>query len=195
TDLLKDDGSSNLDDPAFRETLELRYEMEKEDESATPYTEIMSSELDYRQQLFQENTSTLLIGSWMTTELGGTDDFPLDFDIAVAPYPKNDEDDEGGYTPVTTDYLSIASNSKHKEEAYEFIRWYTSEGQLVQGTNVPSWNGIDDDELNEIIDNILENTNNPEKVDKESLVNVMSNSQASELTSPSSYISKAEDAI
>lgn len=187
TSFIKEDGTSNLDDPLFRETLEMRYEMEKEQESATPYTEILSSQLDYRQQLFQQNTSTLLIGSWMNTELGGTDQFPLDFNVAVAPYPKNEADNEGGYTPVTTDFLSIAANSDKKDAAYEFIRWYTTEGQLVQGKNIPAWNEVNDDDLAGIIDEILAGTNNPEKVDKESLVNVITNSQASKIVEPASY--------
>ncbi|MBP1969255.1 multiple sugar transport system substrate-binding protein [Virgibacillus natechei] len=195
TSYLNADGSSNLDDPLFRETLELRYEMEKVDESATPYTEILSSQLDYRQQLFQQNTSTLLIGSWMNTELGGTDQFPLDFDIAVAPYPKNEADGEGGYTPVTTDFMSLAANSENKEAAYDFIRWYTTEGQLAQGANIPSWNEIDDSELAGIIDDILAETNNPEKVDKESLINVITNSQASKIVEPSSYQAEVFNAV
>ncbi len=187
TGFLNADGTSNLDDPLFRETLELRYEMEKEDKSATPYTDILSSQLDYRQQFFQQKTSTLLIGSWMNTKLGGTDQFPLDFEVAVAPYPKNEAGDEGGYTPVTTDYMSIGANSEHKQAAYDFIRWYTTEGQLVQGANIPSWNGVEDEDLVGIIDKILAGTNNPEKVDKKSLINVMTNSKASKIVSPAPY--------
>lgn len=184
---IKEDGSSNLENPLFKKTLEIRYQMEKVDKSAVPYTDIMSQKLHYRNQFFNQDASTVLIGSWMNTELGGTDQFPLEFNVAVAPYPKNTSDAEGGYTPVTTDFMAVANNSEHKEEAYKFIRWYTTEGQILQGKNIPSWNNVSNDQFGEIIDNILADTLNPEKVDKESLTNVLSNAKSSKLVSPVSY--------
>lgn len=187
TDFIKEDGSSNIENPLFKKTLELRYQMEKVDKSAVPYTDIMSQKLHYRNQFFNQDASTVLIGSWMNTELGGTDQFPLEFNVAVAPYPKNTSDAEGGYTPVTTDFMAVANNSEHKEEAYKFIRWYTTEGQILQGKNIPSWNNVSSDQFGEIIDNILADTLNPEKVDKESLTNVLSNAKSSKLVSPVSY--------
>lgn len=187
TEFLKEDGSSNIENPLFKKTLELRYQMEKIDKSAVPYTDIMSQKLHYRNQFFNQDASTVLIGSWMNTELGGTDQFPLEFNVAVAPYPKNSSDAEGGYTPVTTDFMAVANNSEHKEEAYKFIRWYTTEGQILQGKNIPSWNNVSNDQFGEIIDNILAETKNPEKVDKESLINVLSNAKSSKLVSPVSY--------
>ncbi len=187
TEFIKADGKSNLDNPLFKKTLEMRLKMEKEDKSAVPYTDILSQKLHYRNQFFNQDASSILIGSWMNTELGGTEQFPLNFEVAVAPYPKNEKDDEGGYTPVTTDYMSVAANSEHKEEAYEFIRWYTTEGQLVQGKNIPSWSKVSDSELTAIIDKILGGTKNPEKVDKESLINVLTNAKASKIIPPVSY--------
>ncbi|SHN00097.1 extracellular solute-binding protein [Gracilibacillus kekensis] len=187
TELLKADGSSNFTDPMFKKTLELRWQMEKEDQSATPYTDIMSQQLHYRDTFFNQDASLVMIGSWMNTELGGTDQFPLEFNVGVAPYPKNNPEDEGGYTPVTTDYMAVASNSEHKEAAYKFIRWYTTEGQVIQGKNIPSWNGVGDDELENIVDTILNDTNNPEKVDKEALISVLKNSKASKLVPPAPY--------
>lgn len=190
TDFIKEDGTPNFDDPYFRKTLEIRLQMEKEDQSVTPYTDILSQQLDYRGQFFNQENSMLLIGSWMNTELGGTEQFPLEFEVAVAPYPKNEESDEGGYTPVTTDYMAVAANSNHKKEAYTFIRWYTTEGQLIQGKNVPSWTKVTDDDLADIVDVILADTASPEKVDKDSLVEVLLNSKSSKLTPPVPYQSE-----
>lgn len=187
TEFVKADGSSNFEDPMFQKTLELRWQMEKEDQSATPYTDIMSQNLHYRDTFFNQDASLVLIGSWMNTELGGTDQFPLEFNVGIAPYPKNDASDEGGYTPVTTDYMAVAANSELKEEAYTFIRWYTTEGQVIQGKNIPSWNGVDDSELENIIDTILSDTSSPEKVDKEALIDVLKNAKASKLIPPVPY--------
>lgn len=187
TEFIKADGTSNFDSPLFKKTLEMRVQMEKVDKSATPYTDIISQKLHYRNQFFGQDASMVLIGSWMNTELGGTEQFPLDFNVAVAPYPKNEAGDAGGYTPVTTDFMSVAANSKHKKEAYTFIRWYTSEGQIVQGKNIPSWNGVSEEELGSIIDGILADTATPEKVDRESLVNVLKGAKSSKIIPPVPY--------
>lgn len=111
SEFLKADGTSNLDDPNFRATLELRVKMEKEDQSSVPYTDMISQKLAYRTQFFNQSASMLLIGSWMNTELGGTEKVPLNFNVTVAPFPKNNPGDEKGLTPVTTDYVAVAAKS------------------------------------------------------------------------------------
>lgn len=194
TEFVKEDGSSNLDDPMFRKTLEMRYQMEKEDGSATPYADMLSQKLHYRSQFFNQSASMIVIGSWMNTELGGTEQFPLEFEVAVAPYPKNELSD-GGYTPVTTDFMAVAAKSAHKEEAYTFIRWYTTEGQIVQGKNIPSWSQVPDDQLESIVDTILSDTLTPEKVDKPSLINTLANAQSSKLIPPVAYQAEIYQAI
>jgi multiple sugar transport system substrate-binding protein len=190
SEFLKADGTSNLDSPLFRKTLELRLQMEKQDKSATPYTDMISQKLHYRNQFFSQAASMVMIGSWMNTELGGTEQFPLNFEVAVAPIPKNNAGDEGGYTMVTTDYVGVAESSKNKEAAYTFVRWYTTEGQIAQGKNIPAWNGVDDSEMASIIDIILGGTKNPEKVDKASLLNVLSNAKSSKIIPPVTYQSE-----
>ncbi|MBT2290776.1 extracellular solute-binding protein [Paenibacillus albidus] len=194
-EFLKADGTSNLDDPNFKETLELRLRMEKEDQSSVPYTDMISQKLAYRTQFFNESASMLLIGSWMNTEIGGTDKVPLNFNVAVAPFPKNKPGDENGLTPVTTDYVAVAAKSEHKEAAYKFVRWYTTEGQLVQGKNIPAWSKVTSDQVTGIIDTILSGTKNPEKVDKESLVATLVASKASAIIPPATYQSEVYKAI
>lgn len=194
-DFLKADGSSNLDNPTFRETLELRVKMEKEDQSSVPYTDIISQKLNYRTQFFNQSASMITIGSWMNTEIGGTDKVPLDFQVAVAPYPKNKESDPIGLTSVSTDYVAVAAKSKHKEEAYKFVRWYTTEGQIIQGKNIPAWQQVKSEQVEGIIDTILAGTKSPEKVDKKSLVDTLVISKASAIVPPSSYQAEVYEAV
>lgn len=195
SDFLKSDGTSNLDDPNFRKTLELRVRMEKEDKSSVPYSDMISQKLAYRNQFFNQAASMLTIGSWMNTEIGGTEKVPLTFHVAVAPFPKNNPGDETGLTPVTTDYVAVYGKSKHKDEAYRFVRWYTTEGQVVQGKNIPAWNGVQSDQISSIIDTILSGTKNPELVDKQSLVDTLVKSKASQIIAPASYQNEVYKAI
>ncbi|MEK4355676.1 extracellular solute-binding protein [Paenibacillus sp. FSL M7-1455] len=195
SEFLKADGTSNLDDPNFKATLELRVKMEKEDQSSVPYTDMISQKLAYRTQFFNQSASMLLIGSWMNTELGGTEKVPLNFNVTVAPFPKNNPGDEKGLTPVTTDYVAVAAKSKHKEEAYQFVRWYTTEGQIVQGKNIPAWSKVTNDQVANIIDTILSGTKSPEKVDKKALVDTLIASKASAIIPPATYQSEVYKAI
>nr|WP_248930773.1 sugar ABC transporter substrate-binding protein [Paenibacillus hamazuiensis] len=187
SDYLKADGTSNLANPLFRKSIEMRYQMEKVDKSATPYTDMISQKLHYRPQFFNQSASMVVIGSWMNSELGGTEQFPLNFNVAVAPFPKNNASDPGGYSMVTTDFMAVAEKSKHKAEAFQFIRYLTTEGVLVQGKYVPSWTKVKNEELGTIIDTILAGTKSPDKVDKESLKAVLMNARASKLVPPTSY--------
>ncbi|NOU97095.1 extracellular solute-binding protein [Paenibacillus sp. LMG 31456] len=194
-EFIKADGTSNLDSPLFKKSLELRMKMEKEDKSATPYADMLSQKLNYRTQFFNQKAAMILTGSWMNTELGGTEQVPLNFNVAIAPYPKNNAADPSGYTQVTTDYMSVAANSKNKEESYKFIRWLTTEGALIQGKNVPSWNKVKAEDLSKITDAILSGTKNPEKVDKASLNTVLANSKASAIVPPVSYQAEVYKAV
>ena len=195
TDFLKADGTSNLDDPMFKRTLEMRLKMEREDGSSTPYADMLSQKLHYRTQFFNQSASMVLIGSWMNSELGGTEQNPLNFNVAIAPYPRNSESDPIGYTPVTTDFMAVAAKSEHPKEAYQFIRWYTTEGLAKYGRNVPAWNKVSDSDLEKIVDSILSGTQKPENVDKASLINVLANSKSGKIIPPVTYQAEVYKAL
>lgn len=194
-DFIKADGTSNLDNPMFKKTMELRWRMEKTDKSAVPYADMLSQKLHYRTQFFNQSASMILIGSWMNSELGGTDQNALNFNVAVAPYPKNDKADKGGYTPVTTDFMAVAATSKNKEAAYKFIRWYTTDGLAKFGRNIPSWSKVKSEDLGKITQAILAGTKTPDKVDKASLDAVLAASKSSKIIPPVTYQAEVFKAI
>ena len=103
--------------------------------------------------------------------------------MSPLPHSRKRERRSNGLTPVTTDYVAVAAKSKHKEEAYKFVRWYTTEGQIVQGKNIPAWQRGETEQVEEIIDTILSATKSPEKVDKKSLVDTLVASKASAISS------------
>lgn len=129
--LMKDDlKTANVMNPLVRKSLELRLQGEKEG-SVTPYSEVLSQKLAYRPQYFNQDASMILTGSFLAQESGGTDQTPANFKTVFAPYPKVNKDDPM-YTKAFSDILSVYSKSKHKQEAYTFIRWYTTEGIVKQ---------------------------------------------------------------
>jgi len=183
--LFKADGSHNLDNPLVRASLEFRYQLEQVDKSSVPYLEIFSQQLNYRQQFFSGRASMIPIGSYMLTEWG---EYRPDFEIVWAPWPKNDPNGKN-YTVVGGDVIGIAEASKHKEEAYKFLRWLTTEGITQQGVWVPAWKG---GEMAVTIERLVQTTPNPDKVHKESFVNVIANSTPVKGPIPPSYSSEGQ---
>ncbi|MFK4996711.1 hypothetical protein ACI2OX_01760 [Bacillus sp. N9] len=131
----------------------------------------------------------------MNSELGGSDRFPVDFNIAVAPMPQNNSDQDGAYSPVGGDILSVAANSNNKEAAYEFIRWYSTKGLLAQGLEIPAWKSVTDEQMIELIDKVLAEATSPEKVDKESLIHSIQSTLSPELGQPVPYMQEINQAL
>ncbi|SHN22404.1 ABC transporter substrate-binding protein [Gracilibacillus kekensis] len=181
--ILKEDGTSNIDDPLVRESLELRNNLENVDESSVPLSENLSQQMDYRQQFFTESISMIPIGSYMLSEWG---QFTPDFEIAWAPFPQNEMEDTM-YSQVGGDIVSVAKSSEHKQAAYDFIRWLSTEGIMEQGVWVPSWRDAD---LTAAVENVAANTPNPEVIDIESFVHSISSIEPTEAYAPASYVTE-----
>lgn len=167
TSLLNEDGNSNLDDPLVRESLELRYQLEQEDKSSVPFSDTISQKLNYRQQFFSGQASMIPTGSFMITEWG---EFTPDFEIAWAPWPKNTPDSEV-ITRITGDVIAMAESSEHKQEAYDFMRWLSTEGISEQGIWIPAWKGED---IGNTLEILVNSTSNPEAIHMESLEHTLS---------------------
>ncbi|WP_054027892.1 ABC transporter substrate-binding protein [Bacillus sp. FJAT-28004] len=182
-----DNKSANIMNPAMRKSLEIRLQAEK-DKSATPYAEVLSQKMNYRPQYFTQAASMIATGTFFIPEVGGTEKVPATFKTVFAPYPKVNKEDPMNAT-ISSDYVTMYSKSKHKEEAYTFIRWFTTEGLMVQGRNIPSWKKAN---MEEVLDKIIAATANPEMIDKESVLNFLKNSVMIPAKNPPAYSAEVE---
>lgn len=187
-EIINSDGTSNADDPMLEASLAFRYEMEQERQVSTPLADTLSTDLNYRQQFFSQDVSMIPSGSFLITQWGG---FEPDFEIAWAPWPKNNEED-----PVTTkvggDVVAVGESSDQKEAAYTFARWLTTEGMIVQERFIPSWNHAD---ASEVLDNLIAGTSNPDAIHKESLQHTLEIGEPVVDEVPVPYISEAYDVL
>jgi len=188
---LKLDGTSNMDDPGFAKSLEILNQTMNIDKSAYSYADVTSQKMHYRNVYSNQTASMIPIGNWMVIEVGGNDNFNYEHKTVFAPYPKNNASDPSGYTSASADYYGIAAKSKHKEEAFTFIRWLTTEGIVFQGTQFPSWTKAD---LNTVVDNMMKFPKNPDLIDRESLMHVLNNSKAGQAYMPA-YQAELESAF
>ncbi|QKS72505.1 extracellular solute-binding protein [Paenalkalicoccus suaedae] len=185
--LIQEDGSSNMEDPAIEASLQLRYDLEQVDQSSEPFANVISQDLNYRQQFFQGSASMVPIPSFMVTEWGG---HSAEFPIAWAPWPKENADDPQ-YRYASSDSIAIGNQSENKEAAYEFIRWMSTEGMLEQNKSIPAWRQTD---LEEVVTNLASTTDNPEAIHIESLLHVLETGEESEQFLPPSYMGEVYSA-
>ncbi|NWL87896.1 ABC transporter substrate-binding protein [Paenibacillus sp. 79R4] len=188
---LKNDGTSNAKDPLLKSNLEMMKRMMYEDKSANPYEDIISQKLAYRNQYFNGLAAMLPIGDWMVAESGGTDAIPATFETVFAPLPKL-EGESQHYSPVQPTYMAVASKSKNKEAAYQFVRWYTSQGLEIGGRVFSGWAKSDTDKL---VDTIVNSSKDPSKINVESLKYTMKNSMPGSASVPAKYADEAKNVV
>lgn len=138
---IKEDGTSNMDDPNLRNWLQFIYDMENVDGSQIPYSDAKATNMAYRDVFFQGKAAMILTGSWIYGNINDTENFPHDFETLFAPMPTWG-DGEPGLTQGGTSYFTVTKNSQNPEEAYRFIRWMSNEGAEVVGL-FPSEKGTD----------------------------------------------------
>lgn len=166
----KSDGSSNFDHPVFKEFLEMKYAMENEDKSQIPFSDVISGGFKATSAFFEGKVSMQPVGTWTLGRLN-SESTPHDFKIAIAAHPRMTEDDPIAETGAAMTFISINKNAEHPEEAYRFIKYFTSsEGQIIMRELSAARNADQDAELRAVLGE------DPEKnVDMDSLVNFMSN--------------------
>ncbi|MWV42909.1 extracellular solute-binding protein [Paenibacillus sp. HJL G12] len=188
---LKGDGTSNAKDPLLKANLEMMKRMMYEDKSVNPYEDIISQKLAYRNQYFNGLAAMLPMGDWMVAESGGTDAIPATFKTAFAPLPKL-EGESKHYSPVQPTYMAVAAKSKNKEAAYQFVRWYTSEGLEIGGRVFSGWAKSDTDKL---VDTIVNSSKDPSKIDVESLKYTIKNTVPGSAPVPAKYADEAKNVV
>jgi multiple sugar transport system substrate-binding protein len=128
----KADGSLNFDDPNLKDWLKFRFDMENADKISEPLMDIKTSKLAYRNEFFGQKVAMVPTGTWMLDEIKDSTKWPHDFQTTFAPLPKWGANGVEGYTFSDTKMLSIPISAKNPEEAYKFIRFYTTEGAYLR---------------------------------------------------------------
>jgi multiple sugar transport system substrate-binding protein len=140
---LKEDGSLLFDDPSFEYWFNLRRTMELEDKSVRPLADVLAAKQHWATDFMNGTTSMMPIAMYSLDEAFLNDaSYPRDFNITFAPLPRSSKDVDPGLTSIGGSYLSIHKNSKHKEAAFEFIKFATMEGATLSG-RIPGWKQAD----------------------------------------------------
>lgn len=135
----KEDGSSNFDNPSFHDFLQLRYDMEQEGVS-TPFAEIKSQGLAYREMFFNGKVAMMPQGTWLLGDIKDIEKYPHDFETTFASLPRLTEDQ----TPNATigsggSGYAIAKSCEHPQEAFDFIYFLTTWGADYNKSRISAW--------------------------------------------------------
>lgn len=150
----KPDGSFNFDNPGYTRFLQTRLEMEQIDKSQIPVIEVKAMNIDYRSAFFSGRVSMLPCLTNMLPEVA-SDNYPHDFVTTFAMLPKPVGVGRDGVTYEDNRFYSIGKSSKNPDEAYKFIRFFTTEG--IQMKDVAFTADKKNPQLNQAIEKAISN--------------------------------------
>lgn len=164
----KSDTESNFDAEEYKINTQLKVMMDEG--IAMPYEEIFSRKLDtYSHPAFlAEEIAMMPFSAWMLRYVNDEENFPHDFVTTFAPFPSTDDGTPNPYQSVNNNMLCINSQSKNKDEAWEFLQFWVMEGSK-HIAKMPAWSGANEEE---IVANIL-GENPEERFDVEAYKKVM----------------------
>ncbi|MEY8355797.1 sugar ABC transporter substrate-binding protein [Lachnospiraceae bacterium 54-53] len=148
--MYKSETETSFDDPVVLKSVELINNMMNVDKTSPTHTDSVTQKLS-QEGMFLTGKCAMTIGPWIVRSVKDQASYPHDFETAFAPYPVVEEGKrnytQGGYG----DHLCINPKSRNVDAAWEFAKWYATEGMLpvVSGGRVPASNTYDSAEVTE----------------------------------------------
>lgn len=150
----KSDTESNFDDPVYQQTLELFDRMMLQDGSHMNFVEATNSKLEPYGEFLSGKVATCISAPWITRYINDQEKYPHDFKTVAAPLPITEGSEHNYGWPGLTGVIMMNPATAQKEAAYDFIKYYGTEGQkyMCRAGKIPSWTGIDPEvALNEML--------------------------------------------
>ena len=151
---VKEDGTSNFDEPIFRAALEAHYNMMNVSKVSPPLSLVETTKMDFTAMFLKGELAIYNAGEWVFRDSNNLTNFPRDFKIAFAPLPRITKDqDDFRYLGGLGDAISINAKSKYINEALEFLKWYADGGMMPQaaGGRIPASKDADTAQAMELL--------------------------------------------
>lgn len=135
-----DDGTLVFDNPYFSKFLQFRYDLENADHASTPLADVKALNINYYDHFFNGKIAMLPILSYVLGNIGN-EKYSHDFVTTFARLPLWEEDGEH-YNPVGATIYSIAKTSEHPQEAFDFLKFWCTEGVKMKGMTIANQKGL-----------------------------------------------------
>lgn len=143
----EDGTASNFDAPEFQNNIKTKALMDNG--YSMSFEEIFSRQFGaYCHPAFlNEEVAMMAASSWMIRYVLDTENYPHTFKTAFAPVPTTEKGVENNYQGTLNNFLSICSNSENKEESWEFMKYWLTDGSefMLAGGKIPVWNQVDEE--------------------------------------------------
>lgn len=147
----KSSEESNFDDPLFLLGMMTRYRMEVVDKTMVNRMDIKVTNYDVPTE-FANGKIGMVLCNYHIRDLKNTEKYPHDFMISFAPLP-TPEGQEKVYSGGLREWIAIYSNSKHKDQAWKFLKYYATVGFTPMSISgrIPAYKDADIEETVNLI--------------------------------------------
>ncbi len=148
----KEDGTSNYDDPAFKEAIEFYYGLGNTEGVNPPFLIQESRQMPVHH--FTTGTVGMSVaGGWTTSWLTDTEKYPRDWQAGMLPMPYPEGEDPS--TSVVVSGFYIPTTSTQPELAFECATLFAENFYLMGGGRIPARVDLTDEEINTYIETDL----------------------------------------
>ena len=131
----KKDGSSNYDDPAFRDALKFMYDLGETFKVQPTYKEYLANKYTWDTFASQGKFGMIYIGSWFTGLLTDPKTYPRDWKWGIVEAPAAGANGKNNLMAGGT--WAVLKNAKHPQNAAKYIA-YVSENWFREAGGIPA---------------------------------------------------------
>lgn len=151
----KEDGTSNLDDPAYKEALKFYGDLGSQYKIQPSWSEYKTQKIAW-DAFMTGNYGMQLIGGWYTGVLTDSKTYPITWQWGMTLLPVPDSGD-GDRTLVAGGAFGVNQNSKHKEAAFNFVN-YLSQNLYKKNKSIPPLQNVSEADQNELLKSIADSS-------------------------------------
>lgn len=119
--------------PELWSFLEYRKTLEDVDKTQMPSADNVTLNMLAIDALIPQKAAMAPFGTWMIADIKKTQQYPHDFVTTFAALPRASKDAPAGRTYTENRWWWVPKTSAHPEEAYKFVRFYTTVGMTMKG--------------------------------------------------------------
>lgn len=134
----KEDGTSNLDDPAFSKSMEWFFSLGNELKIQPSSVEVASGTYPYNSFMVNGNIGLYVCGGWVASTLTTLEKYPRDWQAGILPMPYPEGSEPSSL--VIDSCYAVPSTSSNKEAAFEAIKCIAENKYTLGYGRVPAKN-------------------------------------------------------
>lgn len=150
----KEDGTSNYDDPMFKESLKFFGDLGNDYKIQPSWMEFKTKKLAW-DGFMSGKYGMHVIGTWYTNMFLDKESYPRDWEFGITQLP-TPADGKGNNNIGIVQGLGINVNTKHSKEAYEFVKYFAENSYKYTG-GLPAQANLSKDDINEMFQKTVDN--------------------------------------